>query len=118
MLCHGLEIKFVHFGLFKIFGKGNPFAYGLQEALWCVDDCGRLRTSNVLPLTVFSLCGCSPEGMMKQILRFCPAEPLIQTNRAFVRYEHFVEHFFLLQIAVFLRVIFLWEKMPNAKWNT
>ena len=41
MLCHGLEIKFVHFGLFKIFGKGNPFAYGLQEALWCVDDCGR-----------------------------------------------------------------------------
>ena len=29
MLCHGLEIKFVHFGLFKIFGKGNPFAYGL-----------------------------------------------------------------------------------------
>ena len=85
MLCHGLEIKFVHFGLFKIFGKGNPFAYGLQEALWCVDDCGRLRTSNVLPLTVFSLCGCSPEGMMKQILRFCPAEPLIQTNRAFVR---------------------------------
>lgn len=53
MLCHGLEIKFVHFGLFKIFGKGNPFAYGLQEALWCVDDCGRLRTSNVLPLTVF-----------------------------------------------------------------
>ena len=33
-------------------------------------------------------------------------------------YEHFVEHFFLLQIAVFLRVIFLWEKMPNAKWNT
>ena len=26
--------------------------------------------------------------------------------------------FFLLQIAVCLRVIFLWEKMPNAKWNT
>ena len=85
MLCPGLEIKLVHVGLFKIFGNGNPFAYGLKEALWCVDDCGRLRTSNVLPLTVFSLCGCSPEGMMKQILRFCPAEPLIQTNRAFVR---------------------------------
>lgn len=76
--------------LFPGIGQSHPFvifddAYVQGCIVGVGDDCGRLRTSNVLPLTVFSLCGCSPEGMMKQILRFCPAEPLIQTNRAFVR---------------------------------
>lgn len=69
---------------------------------------------------------------MKQILRFCPAEPLIQTNRAFVRlnrrlclvekygrfYEHFVEHFFPTANSCMFESYLSVGKMPNAKWNT